>query len=285
MSDSEIPFPVPRSSHPVPPCPVGLSGNADDNDEVVSFPEIRRSRKRTFDNNPGFDFVDELPEHLLCSICQSVFTKPVIVNGCGHEFCEPCLDRSAAIKRECPLCRNPFSGSNYSTHLRRVEEEVNQLRTRCSFSSAGCDVVLPLAELKRHLEVCVYADVSCHHSEYGCEWSGTRQGLSQHLESCHFDKMKGFLEKSKNETTQLKLKCAALQEEVKRFKFIENVVKLRSERLRQCQRHKLGVILTCDGPLKFGGTVIERHQTLFELGIAQTDHAFQLSTMLYAEEI
>ena len=34
---------------------------------------------------------NEVPDHYQCPVCLKPFHHPVIVNGCGHEFCEGCL--------------------------------------------------------------------------------------------------------------------------------------------------------------------------------------------------
>ncbi|XP_061767990.1 zinc-binding protein A33-like [Nerophis ophidion] len=51
-----------------------------------------------------------LPEaDLSCTICQDIFTDPVVLK-CSHSFCSPCLKQHWALQtelRSCPLCRSP----------------------------------------------------------------------------------------------------------------------------------------------------------------------------------
>ncbi|XP_063147342.1 E3 ubiquitin-protein ligase TRIM7-like [Candoia aspera] len=58
----------------------------------------------------------ELLEEATCSICLELFQDPVLVPGCGHNFCRSCLARSwgeaaaaaAAEEASCPQCRLTF---------------------------------------------------------------------------------------------------------------------------------------------------------------------------------
>ena len=43
-----------------------------------------------------YEFVLQVPEDYICSICQLTMRKPVQTE-CGHRFCKGCLD--AALKR------------------------------------------------------------------------------------------------------------------------------------------------------------------------------------------
>lgn len=46
------------------------------------------------DDIHGFDanFVDDdLPDHLLCSICLMILKNPVQLADCGHRFCSDCF--------------------------------------------------------------------------------------------------------------------------------------------------------------------------------------------------
>eukprot|EP00301_Raphidiophrys_heterophryoidea_P001127 c10560_g1_i1.p1 GENE.c10560_g1_i1~~c10560_g1_i1.p1 ORF type:complete len:393 (+),score=70.57 c10560_g1_i1:60-1238(+) len=278
------------------------------------------------------DFVDQPPEHLNCPICQAVFRKPVIVNGCGHEFCEACLEQALANAANCPLCRQPVNTSRpFSTPLRRVQEEVDKLRVRCPFyHEGGCDAILALAVLDDHVNLCPSAVVECHHAVHGCEWGGTRQGLVQHLSECQFEKMKKFTQTTASGITELKSQSKQILTELKRLKTMEGVLKTRGERLRELHKQKSGfgrpgaendvlvirvaekgtvqwmfkvkastklgkihdilqlkqgkpVLLTCDGPLQIGGTVIEKHDTLFDLGLASIPSSPQNGPILFAE--
>ena len=39
-----------------------------------------------------YEFVDEVPDKLRCSICLLPLKDPVQVTKCGHRFCKGCID-------------------------------------------------------------------------------------------------------------------------------------------------------------------------------------------------
>ncbi|KAM8747029.1 E3 ubiquitin-protein ligase TRIM21-like isoform 1-T1 [Acanthopagrus schlegelii] len=66
-----------------------------------------------------------LENHLKCSICMETFKDPV-TTGCGHSFCEKCLDRSLMINEAaCPLCKEHLSKTpKVNIILRTVVEQM-----------------------------------------------------------------------------------------------------------------------------------------------------------------
>nr|XP_045610680.1 E3 ubiquitin-protein ligase RNF180-like isoform X1 [Procambarus clarkii]XP_045610681.1 E3 ubiquitin-protein ligase RNF180-like isoform X1 [Procambarus clarkii]XP_045610682.1 E3 ubiquitin-protein ligase RNF180-like isoform X1 [Procambarus clarkii] len=51
---------------------------------------------------------ESIPESLVCPVCLDVLYSPLVVQPCGHKFCEPCLRRLAQPNptyTHCPLCR------------------------------------------------------------------------------------------------------------------------------------------------------------------------------------
>ncbi|XP_030286369.1 E3 ubiquitin-protein ligase TRIM39-like [Sparus aurata] len=67
----------------------------------------------------------KLENHLTCSICMETFKDPV-TTGCGHSFCEKCLDCSLTINdRTCPLCKEHLSKTpRVNIVLRTVVEQM-----------------------------------------------------------------------------------------------------------------------------------------------------------------
>ncbi|CAD8114310.1 unnamed protein product [Paramecium primaurelia] len=49
--------------------------------------------------------LQQVNQHLLCSICREVFYNPIRAT-CGHTFCGTCLVRWIQQKKSCPLCRH-----------------------------------------------------------------------------------------------------------------------------------------------------------------------------------
>ena len=83
----------------------------------------------------GYDigiFVNDVPQCLVCSICQDVFKDPV--TGCGplHSFCGGCL--AEWLSKEgigCPLCKEIFDPHKELTRVRLAEEMISALLVRC----------------------------------------------------------------------------------------------------------------------------------------------------------
>ena len=63
-------------------------------------------------NNTGgheYDFVDTLPDRILCKICHLPSKEPYLTVCCGHLFCKSCLEKlknSPIISNACPVCRD-----------------------------------------------------------------------------------------------------------------------------------------------------------------------------------
>lgn len=69
-------------------------------------------------SNEGFfqdvlsNFKELVETNLQCSVCSELFVFATTVVGCGHSFCEECLEEWRAMKEEgrpnCPICRANF---------------------------------------------------------------------------------------------------------------------------------------------------------------------------------
>ncbi|KAM9722900.1 tripartite motif containing 35-28 [Menidia menidia] len=51
-----------------------------------------------------------IQQDLTCPVCQCIFQDPVLL-PCSHSFCRECLRRSLEVSRRCPVCREPFEGT------------------------------------------------------------------------------------------------------------------------------------------------------------------------------
>jgi len=175
-------------------------------------------------------FVDEVPHHLTCPICAGVFQEPVLVNGCGHEYCRGCLEAAVERKRQCPICRTPVSGGSYFTPLRRVSSEVAQLLIKCPNAEEGCKVKIALSELAQHRQVCSYEVVPCPHHVHGCTFEALRESFSTHLDNCPYEKLKPFVESTVARCKELEQQVLGLQTKEHN---IAATLHARSQRLRQ----------------------------------------------------
>ena len=100
-------------------------------------------------------FVDSVDESLKCDLCNAVYRNPVITS-CDHVYCQQCLKEWLSDRAECPRACREISLEKDTTHLIPLQILVEQLRTRCVNFTEGCKVVLSLAEMLAHLEMCDY---------------------------------------------------------------------------------------------------------------------------------
>ena len=98
--------------------------------------------------------------HLICVICHEPPDERSVasIDGCSHQFCYECINRWAAIKNACPLCKAAFrtvtsfdgataevSGNRTmdpaSTMLHQIEELLRNVeRTVTAFDGASTEV-------------------------------------------------------------------------------------------------------------------------------------------------
>ncbi|EDQ87271.1 uncharacterized protein MONBRDRAFT_33442 [Monosiga brevicollis MX1] len=112
-------------------------------------------------------FTVQIPSHLICRICQRVFTMPVIAR-CGHTFCQDCI-LNAPAGQTCPQDKQPLVRSPVYAN-RAVQEQINDLKTRCPYGvrpsskpgrdfevdPTGCPAIVKYSEREAHKKSCGY---------------------------------------------------------------------------------------------------------------------------------
>ena len=103
-----------------------------------------------------FNYVERLPDKLMCKICQLPCREAQKSDCCGNVFCNRDLEKMKAattVSYACPICRTePFK--TYPDHA--VDREIKGLRIYCQNKRIGC----------------------------GCNWSGTLDQIDAHLNKC-----------------------------------------------------------------------------------------------------
>ncbi|KAH9364264.1 hypothetical protein HPB48_022948 [Haemaphysalis longicornis] len=106
------------------------------------------------------EFVDKIPDELVCSICGVVSAFPKRL-PCRHVFCPTCYGEITERERICPVDRGSFLGEMVET-VDSSRVGIKELRIRCPNSPRGCTFVGPLSKLHEHfLEQCRLAEVHC----------------------------------------------------------------------------------------------------------------------------
>ena len=132
-------------------------------------------------------FVDVIPEDCICCICQEVLEDPRETLSCQHAFCHVCITAWLGDHNSCPSCRCPLEVYNLVFLHRIWREKLNCMRMKCPNHSSGCDAVVPLGRMERHIDECPFVRVTCPHSP--CSETVTRSHLSSHLNICDFRKI------------------------------------------------------------------------------------------------
>ncbi|ORY48006.1 hypothetical protein BCR35DRAFT_310873 [Leucosporidium creatinivorum] len=124
-------------------------------------------------------FLDTVPEHLICTICQDVLERGTM-SGCteDHPYCLKCVRTWVRQRETCPTCRQPTSRSRLrETQLLR--REVGCLRSRCSDNE--CNWQGEYSDLQAHLDsTCNFHPRPC--SNRGCTVLVSALQLPQHLD-------------------------------------------------------------------------------------------------------
>ena len=111
----------------------------------------------------GYDyqFVDSLPERLICKICLLPSRDPCLSVCCGHTFCKECANATWNVVRACPMCRNekfPVVVNKQS------DREIRSLCVVCTNKGKGCEWQGELNDINTHLESsdgCQFQEVKC----------------------------------------------------------------------------------------------------------------------------
>ncbi len=109
------------------------------------------------------EFVKELQDDLMCSICMKVLNEPQMVNCCEQKFCKNCLTKWMTNKKTCPLCRS--SDFNHIL-LKGLSRRISELKVYCANKAHGCKSTLKVSEYQRHLSVdnargCFFTKLPC----------------------------------------------------------------------------------------------------------------------------
>ena len=130
----------------------------------------------------GFDssrFTQEISEELLCSICSEVL-KDAITTDCEHLFCRQCIMDWLSVNRTCPIDRLYITGRNIRAAPRVIRNLLGKLDIRCDYNCDGCQTVVPLDGLEKHVNDCFYNPKKRLICQKGCDKWMTREELKSH---------------------------------------------------------------------------------------------------------
>ncbi|XP_054163575.1 E3 ubiquitin-protein ligase NRDP1-like [Oppia nitens] len=130
----------------------------------------------------GYDclrFAVEVPEELMCSICNDVLCEP-LVTECDHLFCRECITEWLSVNRTCPIDRLYITSRNLRTAPRYVRNQLGRQLLKCDFADDGCQTMVTLDSLYKHVNDCYYNPKKRLICQKGCERWMTREQLQNH---------------------------------------------------------------------------------------------------------
>lgn len=130
----------------------------------------------------GYDssrFTAEISEELLCSICSEVLEE-AITTDCEHLFCRKCITDWLSVNRTCPIDRLYITGRNIRAAPRVIRNLLGKLEIRCDYVSDGCQAIVALESLQKHVNDCFYNPKKRIVCQKGCEKWMTREEMRGH---------------------------------------------------------------------------------------------------------
>ena len=199
-------------------------GGNDDNDDKKPSRETKKK------NGYECEFVEPPPKHLQneCPICLQILREPHLINCCGHNYCEACIERVGKDGKPCPLCNEPGFTTMANKGLKRT---LHEFRVYCPHRLSGCEWEGELGRLDEHLNSdplperqlkgCPFAVIECFHCKEGirrdkiaghqlercpqrpymCEYCAEYKSTFEDVAHSHWPECKCFLLPCPNECT------------------------------------------------------------------------------------
>ena len=162
----------------------GAPGCNDDNDDKKPPRETKKKNgyECEFVEPPQKQFQSE------CPICLQILREPRLIDCCGHNYCEACIERVGKDGKPCPLCNEPGFTTMANKGLKRT---LHEFRVFCPHRLRGCEWEGDLGKLDEHLNSdplperqlkgCTFAVIECLHCKEGIR----RDKITGHqLERC-----------------------------------------------------------------------------------------------------
>ena len=119
-----------------------------------------------------------------CCVCLEYIIPPILQCLNSHVFCQSCREQFEKPVK-CPTCREALprkDNRNYS--LEQIAESL-RLPFPCKYKTNGCDVTSLLTHIHKHEELCEQKPYKCPYITGECQWTGSREEVTQHLMDEH----------------------------------------------------------------------------------------------------
>ena len=115
---------------------------------------------------------------LKCSVCLKVLKDPVQCPN-EHYFCRSCIQRNLSHNaKTCPVCEHSLTEETLTKPPRIVTQWLGNLMIRCDCENRGCQELIKLEFLDRHVQDCGYSPTRC--TSTGCT-----EVMNQHEKERH----------------------------------------------------------------------------------------------------
>ena len=130
----------------------------------------------------------DVDTRLECGICLKVLKDPMQCPN-QHYFCHSCIQKCLReISQACPTCQHHLTEETLTRAPRILMEMLQGLMIRCDYDNRGCQEIIKLEFLDRHVQSCGYSPTRC--SNAGCKEVINRHDKQRHeLELCQFRKI------------------------------------------------------------------------------------------------
>ncbi|CAB3996080.1 E3 ubiquitin- ligase NRDP1 [Paramuricea clavata] len=143
------------------------------------------ARRRSFGGYEEDRFENEVDSTLLCPICSNVLKDPVQCPN-EHYCCRSCIVKHLHENSEtCPTCQHHLTQETLSKPPRLLTNMLQNLKIRCDHAKRGCQELMKLEFLDRHVKSCGYSPTRCTNS--GCS-----QIINQHEKERHENELCRF---------------------------------------------------------------------------------------------
>ena len=143
-----------------------------------------------------YEYIDEesINDRLKCTICTRPFVSPAITKckDRKHTFCLECIENWLEYDRSCPICRQRLNNEDL-TYITDgpIIDLLDELKIKCELCQ---QTGLERGNFSDHItKACSRVNISCPSADIKCPWTGPRNQLNQHLNTCVFNQLRPLI--------------------------------------------------------------------------------------------
>ncbi len=131
-----------------------------------------------FNIKDEYNYVGDIDQDYVCSICMCAFIEPIMHNKCKNMFCYKCIEKLD----ECPLCRSIMKNEINNNFPKFLTNKLNQLKIYClldkehhiernnihnhiyqdnHYCPLNCGEIINKTNIKNHHKECLEFNIKC----------------------------------------------------------------------------------------------------------------------------